>query len=325
MTAPERARWGRRLTAALLALLSLTLLAGSLRATSHADNSGLDVTPTALYYLPLVTVYRACPDSSTNDYVRGTAYQYDQDNPVRPAYDHADKNLELRGYVPASDPNLRRELIQYGCDDDKAPQLATVFKPARVPRITGLYQVHHWEWAESPDLGRRADPIAQPPVTALGLHAAPGETVYVPNSGYDIGGGMEVLVIFADQDTVALRYGREDSVGGPPRDYVPGGPGYVVHVDGICTDPNLLALYRDLDRPDGPRYVYVPPDRRPYTYPLPNLPSRHPIGTVPDGNVVVAVVDTGSFQDPRSLDEFWRVRPGYDRVSRYRTGQEVVE
>ena len=45
---------------------------------------------------------------------------------------------------------------------------------------------------------------------------------------------MEVLVIFADEDSIALRYTREDSSASA---------GYTVHIDNICTDPNLLALY----------------------------------------------------------------------------------
>jgi hypothetical protein len=263
-----------------------------------------DFTPTAFSYLPLVARSPSCPANSPYEYQGGTAYQYDLDNPVRPAYNHADKNIELRGYVPAADDRL--ELIDLGSDDNKAPKLDTLFEPPRVPPLTALYQVRDWVWATSPDPGYRGDPIADPPVTALALETAPGELLYVPESGYDIGGGMEVIILFADEDTVALRYAREDTVGGPHRDYVPGGPGYVVHVDGICTDPNLLQLYRTLDDPDGPRYVYVPPEDRPYTYPLPNLADDQPIGRAIGTETVVAVVDTGVFQDPRSVREFWQ-------------------
>ena len=271
------------------------------------------LTPTVYAYLPYVASERICPTDSAHDYTSGTAYQYDQDDPVRPAWNHADKNIELRGYSRNTDAGLVRDLVDYGCDDEDAPQLATLFSPHRVPSLEGFYRVNHWDYGPSPDPGERADPIANPPVTALGLGTTHGESLYVPDSGYDIGGGKEAIVIYADEDTVALRYAREDTVGGPPRDYVPGngGPGYVVHVDGICTDPNLLALYKSLDDPDGPRYVYVPVDERPYEYALPNLAAGKPIGVSRTDEVVVAVVDTGSFQDPRSLNEFWIVRPGY--------------
>ena len=60
----------------------------------------------------------------------------------------------------------------------------------------------------------------------------------MPASAYDIGQGYEVIVLYADERRVALRYVREDSAGAQ---------GYTVHLDGLCTDPNLLALYTGLD------------------------------------------------------------------------------
>jgi hypothetical protein len=142
------------------------------------------------------------------------------------------------------------------------------------------------------------------PATALGMQTAPGETLHVPQSGYDIGGypQMEVLVLFADEDTVTLRHTRDDS-SAPP--------GYTVHIDNMCTDPNLLTLYYQLDDASGPRYVYKLPEERPYSYPLPNLLERQTIGTASSAEIVVAVADTGSFQDPRSLNKWWQIRPGY--------------
>jgi hypothetical protein len=245
-----------------------------------------------------------CPVESDNQYSAGTAFQVEFDDPVRLASEHADKNLDLRGYVANDDPSLKWELVDYGSGDPtQPPQIATLFGPYRVPAISGLTQVRNWIWAPSPEPGERGDPITVPPVSAIGLAATPGEPLYVPTSGYDIGGGMEVLVLFADADTVALRYTRDDSSGFG---------GYTVHIDGICVDPNLLSLYEALDAPDGPRYVYVAPQDRPYTYDLPTLPAGHPVGTASSGQVVVAIVDTGAFQDPRSCNEWWQIRPGYE-------------
>ena len=239
-----------------------------------------------------------CLDSSNNVYNEGTAHQYDSDDPVRPAAEHADKNLALRGYVANSDPNLLRELVAY---DSRAPvqppQLATLFSPVKVPVLAGFYRVHHWQWAPSPDPGSRSDPIASPSVTALGLAIAPGEVLHVPESGHTLGGGYEVLVLFADADSVTLRYTRDDSAA--PH-------GYTLHLDGLCTDPNLLALYVGLDDPVGPRYEY--PNA---AYNLPILRAGEPIGTARGTEVVVAIADTGAFQDPRSCEDWWQVRPGY--------------
>lgn len=264
-------------------------------------------TPTALpprAFLPLVlrdwSPRVDCPTTSTNSYSSGVAYQYDQDNPVRPARYHADKNLALRGYTLNTNPSLRHSLVDYGSDDPTMPpQMATLFDPPRVPELGGLYRVYNWNWAQSPDPGSRGDPISWPPVTALGLRTTPGEALRVPESGYSIGGNppMEVLVLFADEDSIALRYTREDSSGSQ---------GYTLHVDAICVDPNLLALYRQLDDPNGPRYVYPNPQ-----YNLVNLPAGYPFGWARGVEIVVAISDTGVFQDPRSCNEWWQIRPGY--------------
>jgi hypothetical protein len=258
-------------------------------------------------YLPLVLreqpVGFTCPTTSDNQYSGGTAFQYDTDDPVRPAFNHGGKNIELPGYVPNTDPGLQRELVDYGSGDQtQPPQLATMFDPRRVPSFSTFYQVHEWIYASPPDPGHRGDPITRPPVTALGMQTTPGEILHVPTSGYDIGGGLEVTVLFADDDTIALKYAREDSAGSP---------GYTLLIDNICADPNLLALYDSLDDPAGPRYVYVPPANRPYSYDLPTLAAGQPFGTARDGAIVVAIVDTGAYQDARSCNEWWQIRPGY--------------
>jgi hypothetical protein len=281
-------------------LVVCSLLALSAVSVEGAPSVPADFTPTAYSYLPLVFGKQyTCPTTSANSYDYGIAFQYDTDDPVRPAHLHADKNLALRSYSP-TDPPLR-ELVDYGSGDPKQPpQFATLFQPYRVPPLIGFYRVHHWNWAPSPATGTRGDPITDYPATALRLGTAPGEVLHVPESGYNIGGDpkMEVLVLFADEDSIALRYTREDS-SAPP--------GYTLHVDNICTDPNLLALYNALDDyPDGPRYRYSND-----SYNLPNLPAGKPFGTARGGEIVVAIADTGAFQDPRSCNDWWQIRPGY--------------
>jgi hypothetical protein len=258
-------------------------------------------------FLPLIAGPRTstfeCPLSSSNVYQSGSAFQYELDDPVRPASNHADKNIELRGYGPNTDPTLVHGLVDYGSGDPtQPPQLATLFSPPRVPAFATLYRVNNWVWAPTPDPGTRGDPITDWPVTALGVATTPGEPLYVPTSGYDIGSGLEVIVLYADAESVALKFAREDSAGAP---------GYTVHIDGICTDPNLLALYEGLDDPAGPRYVFRPPAQRPYAYGLPTLAAGQPVGLARGVETVVAIVDTGGFMDPRSCNEWWQVRPGY--------------
>lgn len=286
----------------LLGLIGLTTVGASARPPADQEEV------TAAVYLPAAIKSDVspgdgpCQSSATPQYSAGTAFQFDLDNPVRPAHLHADKNIELRGYILNEDGDLQRELVDYGSDDPtQPPQLATLFNPPRVD-LSNFYRMHEWNWAPSPDPGSRGAPKAQPPVTALGLATAAGEPIHVPSSGYDIGGGMEVLVSFADEDSVTLRYTREDSSGSA---------GYTVHVDNICTNPELLALYNSLDQPNGPRYVYMPPSQRPYGYNLPDLPAGKLIGRARGDELVVAIVDSGAFMDPRSCNEWWQIRPGY--------------
>ena len=296
-------RTAKRITPVLAAGLTvLILLATSTMGVSGAPSLPLDLTPTVYVYLPLVLNQQyTCPATSSNQYNAGVAFQNDTDNPVRPADQHADKNLALRSYTPTVP--ARQELVSYGSEYPQPPQFATMFTPYRVPPLVGFYRVYHWIWPSPPDStipGTRGDPITDYDATALGLQTTPGEVLGVPASGYDIGGGSspyEVLVIFADEDSIALRYTREDSSGSA---------GYTVHVDHICVDPNLLALYDALDDPDGPRYDY-PND----SYDLPNLRAGQPFGTARGGEIVVAIVDSGAFMDPRSCNEWWQARPGY--------------
>ena len=75
-----------------------------------------------------------------------------------------------------------------------------------------------------------------------------------------------------------------------------------------CCCPNSHFCGFAVNDPNGPRYKYV---GRGYRYNLPNLPAGHPLGTVAEGQIVVAISDTGAFQDPRSCNEWWQIRPGY--------------
>ena len=250
-------------------------------------------------YLPLVVTPPEflCPTSSSNQYVGGLVYQYDTDNPVRPADAHADKNIALRGYQPNLNIAIRRGLVDYGSGDPtQPPQLATLFAPYRVPAFAEIHQINHWQWAPSPTPGTRGTPIQDYPATAVALTVSAGEPLHAPLSGYDIGGGMEVIVLFADEDTITLHYTREDSAAN----------GYTIHIDQICTDPNLLSLYDSLDSENGPRYQY--PNA---SYDLPTLATGQILGTAGEQEVMVAIVDTGAFQDPRSCNEWWQIRPNY--------------
>jgi hypothetical protein len=280
----------RRLALQLIAFTLVALPALASRPTAAG-------TPHTILLPLAVNGAAGCPDLSINTYASGPAFQFDQDDPVRPAWNHADKNLGLRGYTATTETPA---LVDYGSGDPtQPPQLATLFSPARVPPFSGLYRANSWNWASSPDPGAPGGPITDWPVTVLGLQTTPGEGLFAPAHGYDLGPdfGHGALVIFADPDTITLKFTRDDSAAP--------GTGYTLHVDGICTDPNLLALYATLDNAARNTYSAA----RPYSYDLPGLTAGQVFGTARGSEIRVAVVDSGAFMDPRSCNEWWQIRP----------------
>ena len=284
----------------VLCVLVISLLFGSASAAEPAAPIATP-TPAVRVHLPLVLKPSGsvCPTSSSNSYSQGTAYQFDRDNPVRPAAAHADKNFTLRGYVVNTDSWLRRELVNYGTDDPtQPPQFATLFSPNRVPPLVGFYRVHDWNWSPSPAPGsprRATDAVAGDGVGIAGVARRRCFVCRHPPTTSARATRSSSCMPMSDEWRSAIT--REDSAGAA---------GYTVHVEGLCTDPKLLALYNQLNAANGPRYVY--PNGQ---YPLPVLPAGKPIGVARGSEVVVAVVDSGTFMDPRSCNEWWQIRPGY--------------
>lgn len=194
----------------------------------------------------------------------------------RPAEEHADLNLAVRGHVITQAYAGLVDLS--GPADPYAPQLAGLFPTPRVPEIRGTYQVYGWEWAQN----ARGDPIADPPVTLVTLAGVPGEVVRVPDSGYTIGDGFEVLVLYAAPRRITLKYTREDNVVG----------GYTLHLEGVCVEPSLLALYGAMDAQGRSQ--------------LPALRAGQALGRVWGGESGVAIRDAGQFLDPRSRKDWWQ-------------------
>jgi len=196
----------------------------------------------------------------------------------RPAAQHGDLNLALRGYNITT---AARGLIDIGGPtDDRAPQLAGLFKDKRTPAIKNVYRVNNWDWSRN----ARGGPVADFEVTLVGLGCKQGETVHVPDSGYGIGQGYAVLVLYADTQRITLKYTGEDSVVN----------GYAVHVEGVCVEPNLLALYERLNAAGRGQ--------------LPALRAGQAFGRARGAEIQVAIRDTGRFMDPRTRKDWWRGR-----------------
>jgi hypothetical protein len=194
----------------------------------------------------------------------------------RPAEEHADLNLMLRGYEP-TDAYLG--LVDYGPPTDPgSPQLTGLFSPPRVASFTAAYQVHQWDWA----CNCRGPVETDPPATLISVAASPGELVHVPPSGYDIGGGYEALVLYAAPNRITLKYTGEDNVV----------YGYTIHLESICVDPNLLVLYQQMNAAGR--------------HQLPALRAGQAFARAVGASYVVAIRDTGTFMDPRSHCDWWR-------------------
>jgi len=194
----------------------------------------------------------------------------------RPAEQHADLNLALRSYEVTS---AFRGLVNYGgSGDPQAPQLDTLFADQRVPAFPAVYQVYDWNWG----CNCRGGLLGDYPVTLAGMGVAPGEVLHLPDSGYNIGNRYEALVLYATEERITFKYTRDDNVVS----------GYTVHVENVCVEPRLLALYRTSN--DAGRGG------------LPALRGGQPFGRARGYEIGVAIRDTGMFMDPRSRKDWWQ-------------------
>jgi hypothetical protein len=206
---------------------------------------------------------------------------------THPDRHHADLRLDLRGYAMTS---AFLDLVSYiGPPETGAPQLAGLFQPHRGPNFKAGFQVNDWEWNTSQCGGGRygcpGPPVADWDVTLVALPTESGEAIFIPERGAEIyRGGYKALVLYAEERRITLGYTREDSVAN----------GYTVHIENICVDPGLLALYRAQTDGDG---WHV-------TGHLPAIRNDQTIGTAAGPHILVAIRDRGSFMDPRAK-EWW--------------------
>lgn len=262
---------GRR--CGLIALLAIGLLlpAGSVAAQDSGDAL------TGRAFLPLVSTGVRSPCQP----LPGASYGTLPVSPPptdRPAEQHADLNLALRGYTVTGG---HLGLVDYGGPADPgAPQLPGLFTDNRTGVFVRLHRVYDWNWA----CNCRGAPLAHPPATLAELAVTPGEPLHVPDSGYTIGSGYEVLVLYAAPDRITLKYTRTDNVA----------HGYTLHLEGLCVDPALLGLYRSWNAAGRSQ--------------LPALAAGQAFGRAAGATVGLAIRDSGAFMDPRSRKDWWQGR-----------------
>jgi hypothetical protein len=196
----------------------------------------------------------------------------------RPAEEHPDLNLGLRGYLPTV---AYTGFVDLGGDSDPAaPQMPGLFSDDRTPNSKRVYQVYAWNWSAN----TRGDLITDPPVSLVGVAVTPGELIHVPNAGNNIGEGEAVLVLYAATNRITLKYTGEDNVQ----------HGYTLHVEGVCVEPRLLVLYQQLNA--GGRGQ------------LPALRAGQAFGRASGDELGIAIRDSGTFLDPRSRKDWWKGR-----------------
>ncbi len=270
--------WGLML---LFGLLTISWLAGPV--VNAAASTGQPSSPvihhadalTSHVYLPPITKTEVCQP------ILGERFGLLLVNPPpidRPAEAHADLNLALRGHQPVT---AHVGPVDYsGGADPNAPRLAGLFWDSRFPAFSSVYQVHDW----NSGCNCRGPLIAYPAVTLAGLTVTPGETIHVPDSGYTIGNGYEVLVLHASPDRITLKYSRDDNVVN----------GYTLHLEDICVEPSLLALYQTWNSSGRGQ--------------LPALRPGQAFGRARGDEIGLAIRDNGTFMDPRSPKDWWQGR-----------------
>lgn len=194
-----------------------------------------------------------------------------------PAEAHPDLNITVRGYRQTGSAEM--EIVEYGGPTDElAPQLNTLFSSSRLPGFSSGYQVMQWDW----ECDCPAGPIIDYPVTLLGMATTPGETIHTPVSGYDIGAGFGAMVLFAEENRITLKYTPDDNIV----------IGYAVHIEDICVEPDLLALYRQMNAEGRDQ--------------LPVVNGGQAIGRALGSEIKVAIRDSGAFMDPRAQKDWWK-------------------
>ena len=264
----------------------------TVQAQDAAGNMSGYVTPPAAFtitvefnwqiYLPIILKPETpiCPTSSSAAF---NLIPMSGDPTDHPDYLHGDLNLSLRGYTPTT---AFLGLVDYsGGSDPGAPQLAGLFEPNRFPGISAVYQVNSWNWGCGAH-GCPGPAITNPVVTLAGLNTTLGELIYIPEHNSNIWDNYKAMVLYAEEQRITLGYTRQDTVAN----------GYAVHLENICVDPNLLALYRAQTDAAGWHVTWY----------LPALRNNQALGTALSSEIRVAIRDRGAFMDPRSRKDWWR-------------------
>ncbi len=216
-----------------------------------------------------------------------------------PAARHPDKNLAVRGYALDTSDSLGISSVGTGIQayDPTAPQLNYLLAPPFLPTTAAhVYQVHDWVWGPAPTYGHAGGLLSG--VTLIGLQTAQGTQIHLPTRMPAGTGAVAVyngttyygMVVYADPVRITVVYISFDNIVVPPGQ-PSAGNGYAVHIENFCVDPNLLNLYNTLNAAGRGS--------------LPGLTYNQAMGVASSSEVEVAIVDSGTFMDPRIKAEWW--------------------
>jgi len=126
----------------------------------------------------------------------------------------------------------------------------------------------------------------------LQVPTEPGAEVKVPQTGYDIGGGYEAMVVFATSDRVTIHIGRHEYFVGSGGNNCNGGKcsgGYWIYVKDICVDEQIVSAYNSVKGAQEGAGA----DKTPIQ--LPMVRPGQTLGKATGSSVVVGVRDNGPF------------------------------
>ncbi len=214
-----------------------------------------------------------CPSTSTRTYNLCQAFPGPGGlHPTPEAAQNLDINpITMRGYTPTSGTKDFINLTPQEDDDPNAPQLYYLLN--KTPIFKNLYKIERAPW----------DPPTLPyDVHLVNLEANPNDPIRVPEAGTSVlPCGKDVLVLYANQNNITLKYTQDDTVTG----------GYTLHVSDICVDPELLKLYEQNAQTRNN---------------LPALKRNDIFGIARINGIKVAIRDRGTFMDPRSKKDWWQ-------------------
>lgn len=218
----------------------------------------------------------SCPTTSSRQYALIPMENVDANHPPEL---HGDLNLSLRGHQPVDAE--KNYTIYNGNVDLGAPLLHGIFADGRHPTISGVYQVRDWNWA-CREHGCPSDWLTNYPVNLMGAAVTPGEEIRIPRREAEIyGGGYIAAVLYAEESRLTIAYTRDGTMAN----------GYGVHLEELCVDPNLLALYHTGNGAGRKE--------------LPGLHLGDVVGVAGSGELKIAIRDRGTFMDPRSELDWW--------------------